>query len=40
VWIYSSVLRSCFVVGITVRFPMAVEGSGHNQPCLIAGFDP
>jgi hypothetical protein len=26
--------------GVRVNFPMAVEGSGHNQPSLIAGPDP
>jgi hypothetical protein len=28
------------VLGTGVNFPTAVRGSGHNQPGLIAGFDP
>jgi hypothetical protein len=39
-WAYSSSWRRCFVVGIGVNFPMAIQGSGRNQPSQTAGFDP
>jgi hypothetical protein len=36
----SSFLHGCFVVEIGVNFPIAILGSGRNQPGLIAAFDP
>jgi hypothetical protein len=39
-WVYLSFQRGCFMVGIGVNFPVAVQDSDRDRPGPIAGFDP